>query len=142
MSLQPCCTSQDTLSYHLRLCPTLLTPHTQHVLAWHWHHAHLLTLGIALTRISITCTCTTMSRDTTYTQSSWYAYGRHVIVACDCVRTEWISFGMSHTIDFHFILTIFYWPLGSLQYNLVSPQISVHCIRLLSDSDLVRSPAT
>ena len=36
-----------------------------------------ITLALARDR---TRTCTTMSRDTTYTQSSWYAYGRHVIV--------------------------------------------------------------
>ena len=57
----------------------------------HSHSALLACIGISIARACTrhhslalaqdrTRTHTTMSRDTTYTQSSWYAYGRHVIV--------------------------------------------------------------
>jgi len=63
-------------------------------------------------------------------------FGRHVICVSDGTELPWDE----SYCRFSPWTSYFYHLLGFLEYNLVSPQISVHCVRLLSDIDLVCSP--
>ena len=62
-----------------------------------------------------------------------YTYSRHVICVSDGVEFLWDE----SYCRFSLRTSYFYYLLGFPEYNLVSPQISVHCVRLLSDIDLV-----
>jgi len=70
-------------------------------------------------------------------RSLQYTYGRHVICVLDGTEFPWDESYCS----FSLWTSYFYNLLGFPEYNLVSSQISVYCVWLLSDIDLVCSPA-